>query len=91
MVSAGFGWSDIGSLATFIAAYCDKNKSNTSIDLLGAQENRAIAKKMVIFAGVERICVIETDDIIFVVDVEQMHRSAEISEYLAAQGFREYT
>lgn len=91
VVSAEFDWSDIGSLATFIAAYAETNKSGQSIDVLGARENRSIAQKTVIFAGVEHICLIETEDIIFVVDARQMHRSAEISEYLSARGFREYT
>lgn len=91
VVRAEFDWSDIGSLATFVAEYAETNKAGQSIDVLGAAENRSIAKKTVIFAGVEHICLIETEDMIFVVDTRQMHRSAEIAEYLSAQGFREYT
>ena len=91
VVSADFGWSDVGSLSSFMAAYADKNQPTKSINVLAAADNRSIAKKPVVFAGVTNVCIIETDDLIFVVDTQQMHRSAEIAEYLAAQGFREYT
>jgi mannose-1-phosphate guanylyltransferase len=90
VVPADFGWSDIGSLSTFIAAYASKNQPTKSIDAPGAGDNQAIAKKTVVFAGVEQVCIIETDDMIFVTDARQLHRSAEIAEYLSHQGYQEY-
>lgn len=91
MVRADFGWSDVGSLASFMAAYAEKNKTEKIINLLGAADNRAFSKKPIIFAGVTNLCIIETNDMILVVDTQQMHRSAEIAECLKAQGFKEYT
>lgn len=91
VIRGDFSWSDVGSLTTFIAARDHENKIENSIALLGADDNKAYTQKMVIFAGVKNLCVIETNDVLFITHHDTTHRSAEIAEYLAEKGFQEYT
>lgn len=91
VVRCHFAWSDVGNLATFIAARSYDYQKDQHVALFDASHNKAHTKKMVVFAGVENLCIIETDDVIFVAHQDAIHRSAEIAEYLSEKGFQKYT
>ena len=64
-----FAWSDVGNLTSFLSyAVMDTQKKSLIINTR-AENNAAYAhKKAVAFVGVNDLCVVETDDVILVVN-----------------------
>jgi mannose-1-phosphate guanylyltransferase len=67
VVNGEFEWSDVGSLKTFIEFSSAKINKNDVINFKG-YGNITNSKKQVVFCGVNDLCLVETEDIVFVVD-----------------------
>lgn len=89
VIKADFGWSDVGTLETFIAAArCSQQQQG--LELLGAQNNLVYAPKPVVLVGVEDLCVIDTGDFVCIMPREATTRSHEIAETLKNMGHKDY-
>ncbi len=90
VVAGDFGWSDVGSLEAFIGA-CRPPDHQKILSFFDASHNSAYSNKLVIFSGVNDICVVDTGDMLLVTRRDLMDRSSEIAQQMLAKGFVEYT
>jgi mannose-1-phosphate guanylyltransferase len=91
---ANFGWSDVGTLASFLAADSKYMMTSSTIEI-ESQRNALYSRttrdaKVAIFLGVDDLCVIEMDDLIFVSRCDESDRIKQVVDYLQKQGHREY-
>lgn len=91
VIKGEFGWSDVGTLETYIAAAQESKAQKKGLELLGAQNNLVHAAKPVLLVGVENLCVIDTGDFLCVMPREMSVRSHEVAETLKKMGHKEYT
>ncbi|MCL4409200.1 MAG: hypothetical protein M1356_02585, partial [Gammaproteobacteria bacterium] len=89
VVAGSFGWSDIGSLEAFIGA-CRPPEQQNTLSFFDASHNSAYANKLVVFAGVTDICVVDTGDMLLVTRRDLMDRSADMAQQMLAKGYAEY-
>lgn len=89
VVAGSFGWSDVGSLEAFIGA-CRPPEQQNTLSFFDAAHNSAYANKLVVFAGVTDICVVDTGDMLLVTRRDLMDRSADVAQQMVAKGYAEY-
>jgi mannose-1-phosphate guanylyltransferase len=88
VVSAHFVWSDIGTLESFCAAIKDDIQPAVALD---SCNNIIIGtKKMVSLLGVQNLCIIETDDILFIADRTATRDIPHLLHQLSKHGYEEY-
>ena len=95
-VVGDFAWSDVGSLEAFIAAADSAHPPKNQINLMGAQGNsvyshRMYSHKVVVCAGVQDICVIDTPDVLLIMPRSEHQCTVDIVDELTQHGFQEYT
>lgn len=89
---ANFGWSDVGNLTTFLAAYRGKDDNNSVIEF-EAHNNMIyskIEKKAVVLLGVDDLCVVDMDDILFITSRRESDKVKSVVEYLQKYGYSKY-
>lgn len=89
VVAGSFGWSDVGSLESFITT-CRPSDQQQTLSFFDAADNSAYANKLVVFAGVQDLCVVDTGDMILVTRRDLMNHSADIAQQMLEKGFVEY-
>lgn len=88
VIPAQFQWSDVGTLESFCAA---QKTSETRTIAYNAENNIVVGtKKLVSLLGVQNLCVIETDDILFIADREYTNQVTCVVNNLTQHGLAEY-
>ena len=88
---ADIGWTDVGSLTSFLAAY-NSNNTDKVIELEG--HNNTVYKgqdnKMVVLLGVSDLYVIEMNDLLFITNRYESTRVKTVVDYLQKNGYTHY-
>jgi len=93
MVAGEFGWSDIGGYYAWyqlLGGEGEKNLSNTELVFRASRGNLVRARKLVALVGVEGLAVIETNDILLVMDLKQEAELKKLVEEIKARGWKKY-
>lgn len=88
-VKGDFDWSDVGGLEHFIAAYRVMHEKR-EITLGNAHDNIVFSQKLVVLNGVEDLCIIETDDVLFISKRSDTAQVGSIVDALQKMGLKEY-
>ncbi len=89
VVPACFAWSDIGSLEAFIAASCIIGGNASKIVHYNSYDNVVKAtNKLVVLKNVQGLCIIETDDVLFI--TQRIDEHGDVIDYLKNSGHEHY-
>ncbi|MGC2310852.1 MAG: mannose-1-phosphate guanylyltransferase [Candidatus Babeliaceae bacterium] len=83
VIPVNFAWSDVGTLETFLAAQRDTHTEN--VIAYQAHHNIVHTQKPVVLCDVDELCIIETDDVIFVSKKSGLKHMKQLVAHLAHQ------
>lgn len=89
VIKGKFGWSDVGTIDLFVAAKKEEEKNLVRINAKNVVAHSS--KKLVVVMDIDDVCVIETDDVLFVARRSDPEKIKNIVEYLRIHGYEQFT